>query len=228
YLHTEGERRFIRQLFGRYVNDKVIDAIMLLPRDDVLKGHRQHVCVLFIDIRGFTTYSESRPPNQIVDFLNRYFESLTEIIMRHNGVVDKFLGDGLMAFFNAPIPRPSFLEDAVAAVLEIRETLAARKIRTTDDAFDLKVGMALHTGDAVIGNIGSERKMEFTAIGDTVNTTSRLESLNKDYGTDIIVSDSVVIGTNKTYEWKFLADHQIRGKERPVPIYTLVGKKLYG
>jgi adenylate cyclase len=225
YRATEKDRRRIREVFGRYVNDSVIQEILNRPRDEFMAGNRKLLCVMFSDIRGFTSFSESRDPTEVVRFLNTYFEGLTEIILRHDGVVDKFLGDGLMAFFNAPLEKESFVHDAVSAAYEMRKFVESDAIRKAAGSFDLKVGIALNVGYTVVGNIGSERKTEFTAIGDTVNTTSRMESLNKDFGTDIIASESVVEKTGSDFEWKFLAQQSIRGKEHSVKLYALVGKK---
>jgi len=219
------DRRRIREVFGRYVNDSVIKEILNRPKDEFMAGNRKLICVMFSDIRGFTSFSESRDPTEVVMFLNQYFKGLTEIILKHDGVVDKFLGDGLMAFFNAPIEKESFVRDAVSAAYEMRKFVEGEEIRKAAGSFDLKVGVALNVGYTIVGNIGSERKTEFTAIGDTVNTTSRMESLNKDFGTDIIASETVVEKAGGEFEWKFLAQQSIRGKEKTVKLYSLLGKK---
>lgn len=223
YVRLESERRRIRHLFQRYVNDTVIDLLVKTPHEEIMQGARRQICVLFSDIRGFTTFSENRTPHEVVTFLNLYFSGLTEIVLRHNGVVDKFLGDGMMAFFNAPLDAPGFETEAVKAALEIRAFTESEAIRSAAAPFDLKTGVALHIGEAVVGNLGSERKMEFTAIGDTVNTTSRLESLNKQFGTDIIASESVATVTHDGFVWRELGEQPIRGKERAIRLYALVG-----
>lgn len=226
YISLESDRRRIRGLFQRYVNDTVIDLLVKTPHEEIMQGARRQVCVLFSDIRGFTTFSENRSPHEVVTFLNLYFSGLTEIVLRHNGVVDKFLGDGMMAFFNAPLDLPGFETAAVKAALEIRAFTESEAIRSAAAPFDLKTGVALHIGEAVVGNLGSERKMEFTAIGDTVNTTSRLESLNKQFGTDIIVSEPVMVSTRDGFVWRELGEHPIRGKERTIRLFALVEAKM--
>ncbi|NLI77122.1 MAG: adenylate/guanylate cyclase domain-containing protein [Candidatus Riflebacteria bacterium] len=221
YRSLEREKRKIRALFGRYVDDAVVEGLLRLPHEHLLTGSRRQICVMFSDIRGFTSFSENRDPAEVVRFLNTYFGGLTRIIQKHQGVVDKFLGDGLMAFFNAPLERESFAADAVRASLEMRAFVDSPEIRQAAGAFPLRVGIALHVGPAVVGNIGSERKVEFTAIGDTVNTASRLETLNKQYNTDIIASEELVTAAREGFPWKALGEQAIRGKERPVQLFTL-------
>ncbi len=225
FYWLDKESRKVRNLFGRYVNDSVIQTILKNPLESVLQGTRRRVCIMFVDIRGFTCFSESRDPKEVVAFLNRYFEELTRLILEKDGVVDKFLGDGLMAFFNAPIEKKGFVRDAVSCALMIRQLAKIFPIPSAPDSFTLKVGVALHVGEVLVGNIGSERKMEYTAIGDTVNTTSRIESLNKDFGTDIIATESVKSETGEEFEWKELGEKAIRGKENTVRLFSLTGKK---
>lgn len=224
YRRAEEGRRKVRELFGRYVNDSIVASILQQSPDTFIGGTRREVCVMFSDIRGFTTFSENRSPDQVVMFLNRYFEGLTEIILKHDGVVDKFLGDGLMAFFNAPLDTPDYAVKATDSALAMREFVRTEEIRRLVEPFDLKIGISLHVGSALVGNIGSMRKTEFTAIGDTVNTASRLESLNKDYGTDIIASESLVRMTGQTFEWRFLEERAVRGREQSIRLYALVGR----
>ncbi len=224
YRRAEAGRQKVRELFGRYVNDSVVSSILQQSPDTFMSGTRREVCVMFSDIRGFTTFSENRSPDQVVNFLNRYFEGLTEIILQYDGVVDKFLGDGLMAFFNAPLDTPDHAVKATDSALAMREFIKREEIRRLVEPFDLKIGIALHEGPALVGNIGSMRKTEFTAIGDTVNTASRLESLNKEFGTDIIASEALVKQTGQTFEWRFLEERAIRGREQSIRLYALVGR----
>ncbi|HEY9070011.1 MAG TPA: adenylate/guanylate cyclase domain-containing protein [Candidatus Ozemobacteraceae bacterium] len=226
YRRAEEGRRKVRELFGRYVNDSIVSSLLQQSPEAFLGGTRRQVCVMFSDIRGFTTFSENRSPDQVVQFLNRYFEGLTEIILSHDGVVDKFLGDGLMAFFNAPLDTPEYPVRAADAALAMREFVKREEIRRLVDPFELKIGIALHEGPALVGNIGSMRKTEFTAIGDTVNTASRLESLNKEFGTDIIASEQLVRMTGQAFEWRFLEERPIRGREQTIRLYALIGRKL--
>jgi len=225
FYFLEKESKRVRNLFSRYVNDSVIEWILKNPQESIFQGMRRKICIMFVDIRGFTHFSESRDPKDVVTFLNNYFGHLTEIVFRHDGVVDKFLGDGLMAFFNAPIENPDFVKNAVECCIEIREFSQKSSIFFGNGSFVLKIGIALHVGEALIGNIGSERKMEYTAIGDTVNTTSRLESLNKEFKTDIIVSEAVKSEVADSFEFKDLGETPIRGKEQSLRLFELIGRK---
>jgi adenylate cyclase len=220
FLFVERESRRVRGLFSRYVNDSVLDTILRSPQQKIMDGTLCRICVLFVDIRGFTKFSEGRDPAEVVQFLNRYFDGVTTIILTQNGVVDKFLGDGVMALFNAPLPREDFAVSAVRAAIGIRAFAKHFSIRPGEPAL-VSVGTALHIGPAIVGNIGSERKMEYTAIGDTVNTTSRMESLNKELGTDMLVSEDVQKETQHLFPWVFVKDQSIRGKQQTVKLFTL-------
>ncbi len=215
------DRRRVREIFSRYVSDSVVKEILASNDRDFLQGKRRRLCVLIADIRGFTTFSEQREAPAVVEFLNAYFARLTEIIMANRGVVDKFLGDGLLAFFNAPVEHDDYADDAVKAATQIIDYAASPEFKAICHGSELKVGVALHAGVVVFGNIGSERKAEFTVIGDTVNACSRMESLNKDYQTSLIVSGEVVKSVRATVEWKFLEKTSLRGKANEVELYTI-------
>ncbi|HNX74232.1 MAG TPA: adenylate/guanylate cyclase domain-containing protein [Candidatus Rifleibacterium sp.] len=215
------DRRRVRAIFSRYVSDSVVKEILASNDRDFLQGKRRRLCILIADIRGFTSFSEQRDAPEIVQFLNAYFARLTDIIMANRGVVDKFLGDGLLAFFNAPVEHADYADDAVKAAREIIAFTASPEFKATCYGVDLKVGLALHAGNVVFGNIGSERKAEFTVIGDTVNACSRMESLNKEYQTSLLVSGEVVKSTKAEIPWKFLAKTSLRGKANEVELYTI-------
>jgi adenylate cyclase len=216
------DRRRIRAIFSRYVSDSVLHEILAAPDQDFLSGKRRRLCILMADIRGFTTFSEAREATDVVKFLNAYFARVTEIIMKHGGVVDKFLGDGLLAFFNAPVEHPDFADQALKAALEIKNFAESPEFAAICGNAGLKVGTALNIGSVVFGNIGSEKKAEFTVIGDAVNACSRMESLNKDFETDIIVSEDVVKECKTEVEWKLLGKKSLRGKSQEISLYTLV------
>jgi adenylate cyclase len=215
------ERKRIRSVFERYVSDAVLKEILSATDKDFISGKRRRLCVLFADIRGFTSFSEKRKATEIVDFLNAYFARVSEIIMDHNGVVDKFLGDGILAFFNAPVEYPDYIDSAVTAAGKMLKFAGGEDFKKITGKVDLKIGIALHAGEVVFGNIGSNKKAEFTVIGDTVNACSRLESLNKEYGTSIIVSSDIVKQCQSGVKWKKLGNQQIRGKTEKIDIFTL-------
>ncbi|MDD3147062.1 MAG: adenylate/guanylate cyclase domain-containing protein [Candidatus Riflebacteria bacterium] len=215
------DRRRVREVFSRYVSDSLVKEILASNDRDFLQGKRRRLCILIADIRGFTTFSERHEAHEIVEFLNAYFAELTAIIMKNRGVVDKFLGDGLLAFFNAPVEHDDYANDAIKAAQQIVAYAASPQFKEICFCEELKVGVALHAGNVVFGNIGSERKAEFTVIGDTVNACSRMESLNKEYHTSLLVSGEVVKSAGPGYDWKFLAKTSLRGKANEVELYTI-------
>ncbi|EKD81494.1 MAG: hypothetical protein ACD_39C01782G0001, partial [uncultured bacterium] len=215
------DRRRVRQIFSRYVSDAVLHQVLASDDRDFMTGKRRRLCIMIADIRGFTTFSESRDAHEVVRFLNAYFSVITEIVMRHGGVVDKFLGDGLLAFFNAPVEDKDFADHALNAAREIDNYSRTKEFRAISHGVELKVGVALHVGDSVFGNIGSSRKTEFTVIGDTVNTCSRMESLNKEFETSIIVSGQLTALIHQQMEWRFLGKRSLRGRTAEIELYTL-------
>ncbi len=215
------DRRRVRAIFSRYVSDAVVKEILAANDRDFLQGRRRQLCILIADIRGFTSFSEQRDAHEVVTFLNAYFARLTEIIMANRGVVDKFLGDGLLAFFNAPVEHGDYADDAVRAAMQIIAYTDSPEFKAICYGTDLRVGLAVHAGNVVFGNIGSERKAEFTVIGDTVNACSRMESLNKEFETSLLVSGEVVKSVQAKFNWKFLARTSLRGKANEVELYTI-------
>ncbi len=215
------DRRRVKEIFGRYVSDAVVNEILSSNDRDFLRGRRRRLCVLIADIRGFTSFSERHDAQAVVEFLNAYFARLTEIIMNNRGVVDKFLGDGILAFFNAPVEHEDYADDAVNAAIQIVDYVSSPDFKAICHGASLEVGVALHAGVVVFGNIGSERKTEFTVIGDTVNACSRMESLNKEYGTSLLLSGEVVKSVKRPFPWKFLEKKGLRGKTNEVELYTV-------
>jgi adenylate cyclase len=168
----------------------------LLERPGEFAGETREICVMFLDIRNFTANARSRPSEEVVEFLNSAFAFMIEVVDRHGGFINKFLGDGFMAVFGAPLDDPAAARHGVAAAREILAEIDRRGL--ADGAWPLKVGIGLHIGAAVTGNIGSPRRKEFTAIGDTVNLASRLEQLTKEHGGRLIVSDDVMTALGDT------------------------------
>lgn len=181
-------RERVTSLFGQHVSPEVVDRLLDKPAE--FGGDTREICVMFLDIRNFTAESRTRPPAEVVEFLNSAFAFMIEAIDRHRGIINKFLGDGFMAVFGAPLEDPDAVRHAVAAAREILAEIDRRGLER--GAWPLRVGIGLHVGPAVTGTIGSPRRKEFTAIGDTVNLASRLEQANKEAGTRLLVSDSVM------------------------------------
>jgi len=181
--------------------------------------------VLFSDIRGFTTVSEAGEPEQIVSLLNVYFTRMVDIVFRHKGTVDKFVGDMVMALFGAPLDDPDHADHAVQAGLEMIDELRALNARWLADGRPaLDIGIGINTGPMIAGNIGSEAIMSYTVIGDAVNLGSRLESLNKQYRTHIIISESTRARLKQPYALRPLGEVVVKGKTQAVPIFEVVAK----
>jgi adenylate cyclase len=181
-------RERVTNLFGQHVSPAVVERLLGTPTE--LGGETRDVCVMFLDIRNFTSNARSRSPDEVVDFLNSAFAFMIDAVDRHGGFINKFLGDGFMAVFGAPLDDPAAAAHAVAAAREILDEIDRRGLG--DGAWPLTVGIGLHIGPAVTGNVGSPRRKEFTVIGDTVNLAARLEQLTKDHGARLIVSDAVM------------------------------------
>ncbi|MBF0264334.1 MAG: adenylate/guanylate cyclase domain-containing protein [Gammaproteobacteria bacterium] len=189
FIIEEKSKKRLATFFKSYVNDQVVKDILNSDAPMELEGKRTKVCVLFCDIRSFTTYSEANPSEEVFRTLNEYFSEMTDAILNNNGTVDKFIGDGLMAFFGAPISIENPTLSAVKASLDMRARLAKLNEKWTAEGRQaLDNGIGLHTGYAHIGNVGSDKKMDYTAIGDTVNIASRVEGVTKNLKSAILIT----------------------------------------
>lgn len=219
FAKTAFEKRRLRHLFSQYVAPEVVTEI--LSMDDaapLLESRRREVTVLFVDVRGFTPLSEHTAPEVVVQVLNAYLTLTSEAIFAERGTVDKFIGDATMAVFNAPLDVPGHAMAALRAAMAMRAAaadlaadLAARY------GVDLHFGIGIHTGPAIIGNIGSPHRLDYTAIGDTVNTAARLES--KAAAGEILVSADVVEMTKDQVRYTYVGEVALKGKQTPVPVY---------
>jgi adenylate cyclase len=216
------EKRKMKRLFGQYVSKDVYEQLVANPDLARLGGQRRQMTVLFSDIRGFTTVSEKGQPEEIVAILNEYFTRMVEIVFAHKGTLDKFVGDMVMALFGAPLDDPDHAEHAVDAALEmIRELNRLNEKWTAEGRPALDIGIGISTGPMIAGNIGSEAIMSYTVIGDSVNLGARLESLNKEYGTRIIISEATRDALPGRYLFRPLGDVVVKGKTRPVAIFEV-------
>ena len=186
-----------------------------------LEGELREVTILFADLRDFTIFSEKNKPEIVVSILNRYFEEMTEAIMGNNGIVDKFIGDGIMAFFGAPLGSESHALEAVGAAIDMKKRLKKLNGDLENRGITLRFGIGIHSGLAIVGNVGSQRKLEYTVIGDTVNTASRIESANKSLRTEILFSIDTYEKVQSTIEAIPLGDILLKGKKQKVPLYRL-------
>ncbi len=214
----------LRATFGRYVSPQVLEYLLENPDRVDLGGERRDLTILFSDIRGFTTISESNEPEDVVEMLNDYLTRMVEILLRHGGTLDKFIGDAVMGFWNAPTEVTDHPRKAVLCAIEmIEETARLRAAWEAEGKPAIRIGIGINTGEAVVGNIGSRRVFGYTVIGDAVNLASRLEGKNKDYGTEIIVSDSTRARMGEDIPAFYLDEVRVKGKNVPVRIYEIRG-----
>ncbi|MBE9611012.1 adenylate/guanylate cyclase domain-containing protein [Chitinilyticum piscinae] len=219
YLAEKAQREQAIAMFGRVIDKRVVAELMNAGDIHKLKeaGSRE-ITVLFSDIRGFTTLSETRSPEYIVNLLNRYFSKQVEIIFKHGGTLDKFIGDAIMAFWGAPVDDPRHARNAVAAAIEMSAELERFKSELTDLGADFDIGIGLHTGRAVVGFIGAEAQTNYTTIGDTVNLASRIEGLTKGVSR-VLVSDATRAACADEFEFIPHGSHHVKGREQPVELF---------
>ncbi|MBI4054916.1 MAG: adenylate/guanylate cyclase domain-containing protein [Elusimicrobia bacterium] len=223
---VEREKRWIRKTFSHYLSSKVIDALMADPRKLRLGGERREMTVFFLDIVNFTALSERMPPEKLTHFLNTYLSRLTEVVLRHDGVVDKYMGDAIMAFWNAPLDQPDHAALACLAALgALAELEGLRKELTEFGEQAPTVRIGLNTGQMVVGNMGSEARFEYTVIGDHVNMASRLEGANKFFGTNILISEATYQRARERVEAREVGSVRVLGKQLPVKVYELFAEK---
>lgn len=218
------ERETLKGALARYVSQHVAENIIADNKLPDLKGDRRRITVLFCDIRNFTRFANALPPEEVVAFLNEYFAEMIEAIFKNHGTLDKFLGDGLMAVFGAPLDDPQHEMHAVMAAREMQVRLQKLRERWQEDnRAEIASGIGIHTGDAIVGNIGSEQRMEYTAIGDTVNIASRLETATKEHGCEILLSESTAEALGDAFSLRRIGDIECRGVAQPLTIYTVEG-----
>ena len=216
-----------RANYSRFLPEYVVKQMLENPDSFKLGGVSQTITILFADIRGFTRISEHAPPEKIVNLLNRYFSAMTDIIFAHGGTLDKYLGDGLMALFGAPTATPDDASNALNAAVAMQRRLLGINRELRDEGFaEIGVGMGLHTGEVVVGYIGSERRSEYTAIGDTVNTSSRLESNAQ--GGEILISDATAKAARSRYRLKPREAIMVKNRQQPVMLWEVDWQKASG
>ena len=207
----------ITNLFGQHVSPQVVER--LIAEGASTNSDIRHVAVMFVDFRSFTAGARSRSPREVVDRLDGAFAVLVDILDRHGGIVNKFLGDGFLALFGAPFESEDSAQRAVAAA---REMLAANESFNHATSWPLRIGIGIHFGEVVAGNIGSPRRKEYTVIGDTVNFASRLEALNKDFNSQFLISAAVrdALGDHGS-DAVSLGEVAIRGYDQPMTVWQL-------
>lgn len=219
YLTERRARREAVQEFSRFVNPHVVQQLLTSSGRLAREGESRDISVLFSDIRGFTTLSEKRTPQQVVQLLNRYFTLQVEVVFRHGGSLDKFIGDCIMAFWGAPLDDPRHAFNAVSAALEMAEVLQRFKAELGEEDADFDVGIGIHSGPAVVGLIGSDQRKEYTAIGDTVNLASRIEGLTKNVAR-ILVSQETMQQCAASFRFTPHGAFEVKGRGKHVNLFS--------
>lgn len=222
-ITEELAKKKIRGTFIRYVSDQVVEQIIEHPDLAGLGGVERTVAVMFNDIRGYSTITERLQPEQIVSFVNTYLGEMADIIRRHGGFVDKYLGDGLMACFGGPVPTENPARDALSAGLEMIAALNAKvnPLLQAQGLPQLKVGIGIHLGPVVMGNFGSEARMDYTLVGDAVNVASRVEGQTKEFGWALIVTRETLQAAGDGFTAELLGERQVKGRQQPVTLYRV-------
>jgi adenylate cyclase len=220
------ERERVRDVFSRFVPEPVVDEVLKNAGDDLrLGGERELVTVLFSDIRGFTSFSETRSPETVIEVLNRYLTSMTDVILKHGGTLVTFMGDGIMAVFGAPIPMDDHADRALAAAREMAGPALERFnewLRASGHGDGFRIGIGLNSGAVMAGNVGSEKRLEFTVIGDTTNTASRIEGMTKGTPHSIYVSESTrMMLLDRDPDLVRVDELEVRGRRAKVVIWTI-------
>ncbi len=214
----------IRRVFQRYVPEAVIDEALRVPTEELFVGEARVVAVLSADIRGFTSIAARLEPQRVVSFLNRYFSVMSRIIVRHRGTVSRFLGDGILAVFGAPVSSLNNSENAVAAALEMIDALEDfnRDGLAELTGEEVRIGIGIHHGEVVAGNVGSDERMEYTVVGDPVHVATRIEELTKGVPNAIFISRSVYDWTRDAIEVEPLETAELRDLKSAMPLYRVL------
>ncbi|HVO22748.1 MAG TPA: adenylate/guanylate cyclase domain-containing protein [Candidatus Margulisiibacteriota bacterium] len=224
YVIEEGEKRKIRDAFGLYLSPHLARLVSERPEMLALGGEKRELTVLFSDIRGFTTMSEQLEPEALVELLNEYFGRMTDVIFSQDGTLDKYIGDAIMAVWGAPVPQSDHALRACRAALGMVNGLAKLVAEWRQRGLpELDIGIGINTGPMVVGNMGSARRLSYTVIGDNVNLGSRLEGLNKMYGSHIIASEATLQATRGALVARELDLVRVKGKRLPVRIFEILG-----
>jgi adenylate cyclase len=225
-INEEGQKRFIKNAFSRYMAPDVIEQLMKNPEALELGGVSRPITIFFSDVAGFSTISEKLTPSELVALLNEYLSEMTDIIISHGGTIDKYEGDAIMAFYGAPQPYPDHEIRACMAAIDMKKRLRELQEHWRNiGQHELYVRMGMNTGDAVVGNMGSRMRMDYTAMGDSVNLASRLEGANKHYGTTAMISENTYKNSKDVIDVRRLDIIRVVGKTEPILIYELLGRK---
>jgi len=215
------EREYIKTIFGKFIDKKLAEKI--LSDKDITKGKKKNVTILYIDMRDFTKFTEENSPEEVVSTLNEFFTIAVNSIKNYGGIIDKFIGDAVLALFGAIEETGDEPEKAVSAAKEFINNLEEfNKKRAQQSKPEIKVGVTIHIGEVIVGNIGSEEKQEFTVVGDAVNTASRMQLYNRQFNLPLLISKEIAERLDKNkFKTKFISSVSIRGKKSAVDLYTV-------
>ena len=225
-LTEERQRLWTKRAFQQFVSPEVVERLMDNPAALQFGGEMRNLTVLFSDIRDFTPYTERHPPQEVVQMLREYLTKMVDQVLAQQGTLDKFIGDGVMAIFGAPVPLPDHAERACRAALGMTRELKALQAKWAAEGREpFKIGIGINTGDMMVGNLGSEQLFDYTVAGDGVNVGARVESLNKEYQTEtsIIISEATYLAAQDALDVRRLGEATVKGKTRPIVVYELRG-----
>lgn len=222
-LVMEKHSRFLQRAFSTYISPLLVSEITRNPDKLKLGGEQKTITILFSDVRGFTTLSERLTPEQLVTLLNRYLGPMSDIVLAEKGTLDKYIGDAIMAIYNAPVDVPDHAARACHSALRMLSALEVLNSALRDEMnLEIDIGVGLHTGEAVVGNMGTALRFDYTAMGDAVNLASRLEGQNKTYGTHVLVSDETRAAAGAGFLFRPIDLLRVKGKQRPVAVFELL------
>jgi adenylate cyclase len=220
FLVADRDRRFLRKSFGLYLAPAVIERMVAANKLPALGGETREVTIFFSDVAGFSSIAEVLTPPELVKFMNEYLSAMTDIIQEHGGFVDKYIGDAIVAVFGAPLEDPHHAVQAVSAALRCRERLHRLNTEPAEwQRFSLHQRIGLNSGEALVGNIGSRQRFNYTAMGDTVNVASRLEGANKYFDTAIMAAKCTFERAAASFAWRELDTVRVQGRDEPIGIY---------
>jgi adenylate cyclase len=225
-IFEQRQQRALRSALSQYLSPDVMQEVAANPESIRLGGEKREMTVLFSDLRGFTSYSETIDPQELVQILNEYLTEMTDVIFTHRGTVDKYMGDAIMAFWGAPRPQADHARRACNTAVDMMRELEGLNQRWHAEGKEMvNIGIGINTGPMTVGNMGSQRRLDYTVMGDSVNLGSRLEGLNKEYGTNIIISDSTLAMIGDDYVTRYLDLVIVKGRSTPVAVYQLMGRR---
>ena len=219
-LRLYEQKHLLRDTISRYVSPEMCEEILKNPALLQLGGRRQEVTVLFADIKGFTAMSANLSPEEVVEVLNLFFTEMVDLVFEYQGTLDKYVGDALMAVFGVPVPLPDAATRAVQCAASMQRRLAELQAQGRTPIQGMRVG--INTGEAIVGNIGSDKRMDFTVIGDAVNVAARLQELAKELEADTLVSAATYRQVEGRFQLEELTPVVLRGRQEATPIYRLV------